>query len=943
MKKALSIILCSVFAMATFYANAAMPLVVHNSIDFSNENLWGQTPRYGLDEDGGAAIQTLCFWYSSNTNGNASVITNYQAGIDFAYDRFGDAGKVNPRPDYMRDGFHNTGYLDVATLYPLQRAFNPVTSDAGISMELPVPSDDGLFVDTLVQFWARENPVDEIPTETLNGRAKFMCWLSSAGAGAPQLVITAGHYNRAGELETANYLADVQVQQGRWYRLTARAIKDASTNDKINAPMFVLYLDGVPVSCKGEYKIGEDLAKMDSMFIGDEYYAKKALFPPMAAFGDEERNPKLSGFAVRGRAAFDEYGVVKAGNPLAYPATKVEMTVALDPVRVPEVVCKITSGGTTREIKSTDKAEITFEAGHGDIVEIEAKVSDGYLLRNEPKLSGNTRAVANMEGYRITLADDFEDASRLVARINTGDAYFFVGDKSYETVQEAVEAAALSADKTLVLGKDVTLDKTTENGQMYIKANYELILDLRGKTITGEHFEEEAVIYDKGRFTIIDTVGGGNIIASGTAIEIAAENDALVANHQLAVLTLGSDETADNDFTIIGRVRREEGALIIKGGTYLTPPELEPRDDFYLAQYVPDARYQVGKTGSEQIAGKTCNYWSVAYDGKLKVEFKVAHGEYSPKSVNVEKGSKLVEPVIVAPGWTLIGWKNEATGETWNFAEDSVEENLVLTAEQSLDEYKIEYSNASMSSSAIKAYNVEMEKEHLPAPMEKEHFTFSGWLVRGTNKYVDFVGKGAVYVGTEELVLGDLDLVAQWTPAEIVWTNAGTGLAESNGTYSGTLKFSILGKGAIHDGDKIAIDKIAFALVNPHLYPKTSPYLVMVDGKNKTASNKREYTVDEESMEYIVGGEHRLINGRAAVEYQFDNLTIEVGKFYEVYLANDSLEPMRGFIRWTLMPNKNDAVFGNCTVPGGDPASEKYLNYCPTYEVRGHFKEVENE
>ncbi len=924
--------------MVALTSVAAMPGVALNAIDFANEDLWGKMPRYGLDEAGReedpGKFTGICYWYYGGANGNGSVITDYslRAG-EMAYDGFGEG---NPKPFYMHERVVNEGFLDVGSLAPLCRTFNEASSN-GVSAAQSIPAKNDLFVDALVKFVPRFVEAGEIPDDGLGGKAKFMVCLATSAADPSQtnLVVTAGYYGADGALIPRTYVAANKVQSGRWYRLTARAFRNAASNDAQKEPAFALFLDGALVTCaEGAYEIGDDAAKVRDTFAGNEYYSKRALFPPLRAF---EPTPKLSGFAMRGCAGVDDFGVVTSGNPLSRSVNEIEMTVAIDPEKVEGVVCTIV-GGAKYEMPA-GAGEVTFPVGRGARVEIAASAREGYRLHEGLTILGNVGAVESVEDRTVTLSGEFDDAARVVARINAGDAYFLAGGKVFERMDEAIEAAALAEDRTLALGKDVTLDPTTENGQMRVKAGYEITLDLRGRGITGEHFMDESTIYDQGRLTVVDSVGGGFIHAPGTAIEVVNTNAALVANHEFAVLTLGSEALADKVFTVRGRVRCDQGELVVKGGTYLTPWDLEPTDEFYLADYVPDSRYAIVRVGSpEVIEGRDCRYWGVTYDGKMMVRFKVEHGAVSPEWTTVEKGSTVERPFVEATGYTIVDWVDEATGLSWNFELDTVEKDVTIAARQELDVYSIDYAGATISPMAPDSYTLEMERTLVPPPSKaRENYVFAGWLAEGKGKYVDFVGKGAVYVGTTERVIGDLRLVAQWTPAEIVWTNAGSGLSESNGTYAGSWSFTIPAKGSIGPGDRIVIDRISLCVVNPHLYPKTAARLAVTNAGMKVVSRARTYGLDEETKEYAVA--RRLPNGRAAVDYEFDDLVVEAGRMNFACLVDGEANPMRGFLRFTLMPGGNDAVFGNCTQPGGDPECARYMEFCPTYEVSGHLEE----
>lgn len=946
MNKALSLIMCYAVGMVAFVYNATADVSsLDSSIDFSHSALWGQTPRNQLDDYGIYPSQDPSFWHYVGGFGNQALITNYTGAAELAarYSRFHAA--TNPRPDYMQSGSANQGYLKFLCVSPLERAFNPVDG-AGSSAQVVVPPANDLFVDSLVRFEPRLETAGELPTVAADGRSKFICWLSAPeGSGQTNLIVTAGYFGADGALVCTNYLTTAVVEPGVWYRLTARAIANAATQAGKSAMCFALYLDGQPVTCDDDYAIGADAAQMAARFAGNEHYARRGLFPVIRA--TVGANPSLYGLSLQGAGALDELGVVNSGNPLAVASTTLPIMVAAEAEKVTNIVCAVTAAGASEPYQTVTNdngsAEVLFEVKPGDSVVVSALPDEGYTLDTKLAFSGNVSALANADGFAFTMVETskFSSTDRLVARINIGNANFSVDGRTYESMKDALAAAAGDPTRTLKLESDVTLDPTSENGQMRVLPQYDIVFDLNGRKLVGRHFMDEATVYDQGRLTIVDSQGGGAIIAPGTAIEVVSTNDALDVNHAYATLALGST-TVTGPFTVKGRVRRTRGELILRGGTYLTPADLDPdpyqhpTNGFYLAEFVDSDRFSI--EGPVTIPGEG-NYWSVGYDGRLLVRFAAEVGEPDPVKTNVFAGSKLIRPRLVLPGYAVTNWCNVATGRSWDFANDTVEEELSLLAQVSLDRYQITYDIADLPPSKPTSYTVTSDPRALPVPT-KAYLTFAGWRDSHSGERVDTVGAGAVFVGTTTTVTGNLDLVSQWVPQSISWSNVSSANSESNGTYAGSWTFVIPPRDNLPVGARVAIDEIAFGIVNPLLYPKTANYLAVVpQGAEPVVSAARQYGFDPTTQEYLVG-ENRLANGRAKVGYAFDGLTLEVGATNEVRFSSTAtvLTPTSGFLRLTHMPGKDDPVFGNCSQAGGTPTSDQYLEFCPTYEVRGHLE-----
>lgn len=941
MKKALSIMMCYAIGMVALALNAAESAdesSLVTSIDFSLSLLWGKTPRYGLDDNGRVGTQSTYYWHYCGDGGNQSIITNYAPNAK-RYDNFGWQGQPNPQPEYMKAGFENLGYLDFICTEPLARTVSYV-SEQGDSEGMRLTSD--IFVDTLVRFVPRVEDTDIIPSVDVLGKAKFLCWMSSPiGSGRTNFVVTAGRYKADGSLERVNYIVEQKVKAGQWCRLTARTIKNASMKAKEEVPCFALYVDGKPLSCAaGDYQIGEDVAAMDDRFAGNELYTLRALFPPIRPF-DEGSTPKMHGFAVQGRGSFDEFGMVNKGNPLAYESDTIDYVVSVPTNAVTNVTCTVTAQGGQEPYfttNSTLEALVAFPVSPNDTIVVSPLANDQYSLSGQLAYSGNTSAKKSGSGYKTVMAKKFDDASALIAKIGVGHAYFRVGDTVYESVNDALD----EADRRrlpLKLENDVTLNPATDNGQLRILpiCRNAIVLDLCGRMIKGENFRDEATIYDQGVLTIIDSVGGGRIEAPGTVIEVASSNDALNVNEKLATLTVG-DENVQNDFTVIGRVRCTQGDLVLKGGTYLTPPD-ESDETFYLADYTAAA-----VLGDERCLATSVGdrYWRVSYDERKLVKFEAELGVPVPAWTNVDlsAGKTLLEPAVGgtnAVGHSVTNWyvKGVDPLRSWNFATDEVTEDMTLVAQQKLDVYSITYDG--LPGNPL-TYSVKTEKTKL-SEASKRYYIFNGWRDANSGHVVAFVGAGATFVDAPEVpVTGDLDLWSQWTPETLTWENVTAGNSESNGTYAGSWPFRIPAQSGLANGTELVIDEISFCIVNPHLYPKTAEYLAVTNAEGAAFSAARTYVLDE-AKEYIVGTDW-LENGRAKVSYRFEGLKAKVGSTYGVCFssATGSVVPTAGFLRLGLNPGKNDAVFGNCTEPGGEPLSETYLNYCPIYEVSGHLE-----
>ncbi len=917
-------------------------VTLRGAIDFNTANLFGMRPEYGLDDAGNTNQYDQSYWWSYGKGDNESIITNYLTVAE-RYHAFDPA--VNPRPAYMSDRDENTGYVRISTDSALSRLFLYAKANGIHSKQTLLESND-LFIDSLMRmFEVSFDPSEILEADAEMVDARFIFGPAHIDAvGTNRLVVVCGRYAADGTLYRTNYITSVSIDPRRWYRVTARAIRTASSTSSVtysgakrNYPCFVLYLDGVPVTCaEGDYSIGDDKAQMDVLFAGNPHYAARSLFPMIGEF--KQVAPNLKGVAYRGTCEMDEYGVVKEGNPLAVPSANLSVALARDPMRVTNVTVKVIGPGETEPYLTTNdstSACIVLKLNPGDKIKVEPLTRAGYTPTSALSLSGNKSAYVKDEtsGYTVQLADSFTDSSQLTMTIKVNGAFFAVGGEEYATLVQAIEAARDLGESRISLVSDVTLerDALADNGQMRVLADDMFVFDLMGHSIKGDHFREEALVYAQGRLTVLDTVGGGAIEAPGTAIEVVSDNDAVEVNHEHAHMTLGSEEV-QNPFTVRGRVRCTEGELEIKGGTYLTPKS-ESGEEFYLSAFVDAERFSWSEDGLEPGIGK---YWTVVYGGKLEVRFECEQGfGFEPWRALAYPGTTIAEPRLATNGFVVTSWYVQDTGAEWSFT-NKVERSMTLVAQAELETYKISYPTG--MAYPPYSYTVETPLTVLRSP-EKKHFSFTGWVDTNSNRRVNRVGMGATFVDHPDCVVtGNLALAATWSADANKWTNADAGLSESNGCYIGEWTMTMpIGDNGFYRGDKIILDEIAFSIVNPLLYPKTAEYLTIRTPDGSVTSALRDDHAASLSIGMLIGAD-ALKNGRPRVAYQFPTgVELTVGTVYYVYFSTSDGTPASGIFRMVRKPDADDRIFGNCTFPGG--SIERYREYCPVYEITGHAPE----
>ena len=175
------------------------------------------------------------------------------------------APNISPRSTYFSG--NNLNYLDLSTEGGiLWRGINNITQggteqaptyDLGTAANV---SADGIYLDTLVQF----TPTEDGGTPELDGEDKLAIWLNvetrEGQLPVTNLMVRAGYIDDANGISFAtasNFVLNTAspVVAGQWYRLTVKAIADATQckakNSEYNPngiTCFEIYLDGVQLA-----------------------------------------------------------------------------------------------------------------------------------------------------------------------------------------------------------------------------------------------------------------------------------------------------------------------------------------------------------------------------------------------------------------------------------------------------------------------------------------------------------------------------------------------------------------------------------------------------------------------------------------------------------------------------------------------------------------------
>lgn len=155
------------------------------------------------------------------------------------------------------------------------------------------------------------------------------------------------------------------------------------------------------------------------------------------------------------------------------------------------------------------------------------------------------------------------------------------------------------------------------------------------------------------------------------------------------------------------------------------------------------AHSPLGIVGEEPVGANGYSYHKVAFD--------TAGGNMSHTTRYFLQGKDISNEIKPDPrtGYTFGGW-NKADGTAWDYASDTVTDNITLYAKWTANTYTVTFD--STGGSAVDAQPVAYgEKAKKPAAPQKTGYAFGGWYL-GDTKY-DFAA----------VVTEDMTLTAKWT------------------------------------------------------------------------------------------------------------------------------------------------------------------------------------
>ena len=658
MKKLMTLMGVTAFALGAF-ADA----YVANKVGFENYTTGNGVTA--VTEDYATTIGAQ-LWYCADGDGDSKV------------EAYGDAVKYNyGSSDNLLNG-PGDKYLSVSTSgnNPLYRA---LADTQGIALN-PQSLDGDIVADTLVQFTA--SPTAQTP-ET---GAKFALWLlgedpTEVASPKTNLVVTAGKFVGS-TLSSANYNLDVaNVLPDQWHRVTVRAINGIASKGVHMG--FVVYIDGVVATCADD-----DYADMLGSFDGDLtkealiLKERKQLFLSMVSNSEGDVAKKLAGVGFQGTGKVDDLSIVDIAD--ADKPSFVDSTTGFI-ITWSEGVVSFKVGADT--YTTANKDYVIVEPVNGAVAVTDVVYANSYSKGTW------TADGATFNGGTFTLSGNIA-SGKIVATTSV----FEIGDKTYETLSEALLDAAL-AGETVTIKAANDFSVASDIGDESYTISCDIVLDLAGYTITdnrGENATDELFYVDGGSLVVIDSVGNGKLVSNGTLALFLPANGGTV--------TVGAADD-DKGVTVDGAIG---SAALVRGFFNDTGAEDLVADGSTISADPDEAGFYTVEPGSTPPEPTTYTVTFVDYDGT------------ELDSDDVEEGVTPTAPTNpTRTGYTFAGWYPTI---------EAVTSNTTYTATYSANTYTVTfYTNSVEYATATYTYG-DASTYTAPSDPVVDGFTFGGWF-----------------------------------------------------------------------------------------------------------------------------------------------------------------------------------------------------------------------
>lgn len=493
----------------------------------------------------------------------------------------------DPAPGESAEG----AYLHVDNNDPLCRVLN---GDSQVQV------GDGLFIDMLVRFGAS----DVVP-DVVNGD-KISVWAAEDAEGTRTFVVSAGYVeNSLTDSMVRHYAvtAGSVVPDDGWHRLVVKAYSKVGESgaEGSNFPVFTVFIDDEPATIDGVFSFDADgLVSVDSTdrTVGPVQFFYPAVTDVVleAKLAANQLFPSYVAHLGSSPATLKRVCFVGEGDVDCYAASDVDP--APETYETASLAIEADEGITVAPATSFSGLQ------PGASVPFTVTLADGYRLVGATFNGVGFAASAGQN--ELTMPSPLLVPSYTL-KIRAAQLLATVGDTSYDSLRDAVEAA-IESGEPVVLNRDaefVNDGDFEDDVSVWIGSGNSVTIDLNGYSL-GVVFGDDPSDFcaDIGLF---DTNGGSLTIQDSSA----GKTGRMTAADGLCVVSTGYI-SANEVLTIQGGIfdgpiseGEEAYTLTISGGSFLKTAFSDGEGAFAYA----------GSVAKGKVASSDGSYWKIVDDG----------------------------------------------------------------------------------------------------------------------------------------------------------------------------------------------------------------------------------------------------------------------------------------------------------------------------------------
>lgn len=609
------------------------------------------------------------YWFSTAAAGEVGDISNHADSVSFP-----------SVPDMYSTDTDNHQYLHIDASAPLFRSAVANTQSGSFT---GVAIDDGIYLDTLVQFTAAD---DEFQDGSLQDGDKIAISYveheddvtTDENEAWTNFVIRAG-YIGANEITQKNYKAKLPdgaaFNKDSWHRLTVRTVPNIDTKGNVG---FVVYVDQVALV----YADANETIGTGVTLAGVAATVPTSVFPSAVAAGGTGGST-ISAASFSGTGAIDDVVITKDMPNFIKENSLVRIAITLG-TGVTGVTVTTNSVAVDADATSTEAMKVFLLAPETASFGLKGIYETGYSNLTAVFADGDT--TSRFADGTVT----FEGAS-LALTVKASRNNFNVFGKNdvaisgtYETLSQALAAEGV-AKIQLAYDYDVAANEGANFAGYTIASD--IVLDLAGKTINGGSSNARCLFAAtaNGSLIVINSVDSdnGKIVYGGSAG---------VFDGNVGEITIGSKAVTDYGPVIDGPAFGLKGYIwSIYTGKFLASVNTTSGGEFVCSTEDADAGIDV--VDSDSTVKLVSGYWvvtpgdtpqpttyTVTVTPTANATYAAVIGEtavtFTENVATVNEGSTVVITATASTGYTYTGV--EATG--WTIAQDGATATYTISS-----------------------------------------------------------------------------------------------------------------------------------------------------------------------------------------------------------------------------------------------------------------------